>query len=172
MEYDKRIKHFTIFTPFSSYDECAQFLGENVYCTNELYNYQDLNHTKCEKLVKIDNYTASTLRFKGESGIDYKFMIPEKFIDCKHYREMRLDDFEDNEPLDEWVTMRRKSDGRVYNLRFNGYHADDELKTILCLGAYAYTCKELFDNYEWQWGYDISDADEWKTFGVEENGIR
>ena len=161
MEYDKRIKQFTIFTPFSSYAECAQFLGENVYCTNELSNYQNLKNTKYEKLVKIDNDTTSSLRFEGESGIDYKFMIPEKFIDCKQYREMRLDDFEDNEPLDEWVTMRRKSDGRVYNLRFNGYHADDELKTVICLGSYAYTCKELFDNFE------LNVNGNWKPFGVE-----
>lgn len=142
MRYDDRIKQFTIFTPFSTYDECAQFLGEKVYFTNEISNYQNLKHTNYGKLVKIDNDTTSSLRFEGESGIDYKFMIPEKFIDCKHYREMRLDDFKDNEPLDEWVTMRRKSDGRVYNLRFNGYHADDDLNTILCLGSYTFTCKE------------------------------
>lgn len=162
MEYDKKIKQFTIFTPFSSYDECAQFLGENVYCTDELYNYQDLNHTKCEKLVKISNIHTTSLRFECESGIDYKFMIPEKFVDSsKHYREMRLDDFEDNEPLDDWVTMRRKSDGRVYNLRFNGYHAAGELKIIVCLGAYAYTCKELFNEFE------LNVNGNWQPFGIE-----
>ena len=162
MEYDKRIKQFTIFTPFSSYDECAQFLGENVYCTDELYNYHDLNHTKYEKLVKISNIPTTSLRFECESGIDYKFMIPEKFVDSsKHYREMRLDDFEDNEPLDEWVTMRRKIDGRVYNLRFNGYHAAGELKIIVCLGAYAYTCKQLFDEFE------LNVNGNWQPFGIE-----
>lgn len=162
MEYDKRIKQFTIFTPFSSYDECAQFLGENVYCTDELYNYHDLNHTKYEKLVKISNIPTTSLRFECESGIDYKFMIPEKFIDLgKHYREMRLDDFEDNEPLDDWVTMRRKSDGRVYNLRFNGYHAAGELKIIVCLGAYAYTCKQLFDEFE------LNVNGNWQPFAIE-----
>lgn len=162
MEYDKRIKQFTIFTPFSSYDECAQFLGEYVYCTNELSNYQNLKNTKCEKLVKISDITTTSLRFECESGIDYTFMLPEKFIDLgKHYREMRLDDFEDNEPLDDWVTMRRKIDGRIYNLRFNGYHADDELKTVLCLGSYAYTCKELFDNFE------LNVNGNWQPFGIE-----
>ena len=57
--------------------------------------------------------------------------------------------------------MRRKSDGRIYNLRFNGYHADDELNTILCLGAYAYTCKELFDNFE------LNVNGNWQPFGIE-----
>ena len=57
--------------------------------------------------------------------------------------------------------MRRKNDGRIYNLRFNGYHADDELKTILCLGAYTYTCKQLFDNFE------LNVNGNWQPFGIE-----
>jgi hypothetical protein len=163
MEYDNRIKQFTVFTPFSAYDECTQFVGEYVYLTNELSNYRDLNYTKYEKLKSVSNCINLSFKFEGESTGFYKFMIPEKFIDLgKHYREMRLDDFEGNEPLDEWVTMRRKSDGRVYNLRFNGYHADDDLNTILCLGSYTFTTKQLFNEFE------LNVNGNWQPFGIED----
>lgn len=63
----------------------------------------------------------------------------------------------------------RKKGSEIYALRmamgFN-VNADNELTSIMFYGK-ELTVQDLFDNYEWKQGYEISDADKWQPFGVE-----
>ena len=80
----------------------------------------------------------------------------------------------DEIPFVNLIIKIRKKGSELYGLRLAiGFNVDsDGILTSIMFHGKELNIQDLFDNYEWQWGYDISDADEWKTFGVEENGIR
>lgn len=147
MKLDKKIKIFNVLTPFSPKEERKTLEGKECYFADDLTDYRDLKMCIKDKLV-IRETENERFPFCTEN-VRYSYCLPCEYVEeeLEVFRPLTIEDFEDNEPLDEWVRMRRKADGTVYNLRFNGYFTFDRECTI-CLGSFYYKSKDLFDWYE------------------------
>lgn len=148
MKLDGKIKIFNVLTPFFPKEKYKLLEGKECYLANDIADYCDLK--MCTKNKLVIRETDDNEQFPFCTGIArYKFCLPCEYVEeeSEGFRPLAIEDFEDNEPLDEWVRMRRKADGNVYNLRFNGYFTFAS-ECCICLGSFYYKSKDLFDLYE------------------------
>lgn len=148
MKLDKKIKIFNVLTPFFPKEKYKSLEGKECYFANDITDYCDLKTCIKDKLI-IRETEYEQYPFCTEEHARYKFCLPCKYVEeeLEGFRPLTIEDFEDNEPLDEWVRMRRKADGNVYNLRFNGYFTFAS-ECCICLGSFYYKSTDLFDMYE------------------------
>ena len=137
MKLDKKIKIFNVLTPFFPKEKYKSLEGKEIALKTE-------DKSEIIRETEYEQYPFCT-----EEHARYKFCLPCEYVedDLEGFRPLTIEDFKDNEPLDEWVRMRRKADGNVYNLRFNGYFTFAS-ECCICLGSFYYKSKDLFDMYE------------------------
>lgn len=164
-------KHFNDI-PFHCFtvNQCEGFVKQQGYFSNDIENFS--NHTLCGHgtLEFLYLYAKDPFEIK-ECGSRFKYFYPDALLN--NVPELRPYKTFDEIPFVNLIIKIRKKGSEIYGLRMTmGFNvdSDNELTSILFYGK-ELTIQDLFDNYEWQWGYDISDADEWKLFGVEENGV-
>ena len=103
-----------------------------------------------------------------ECGSRFKYFYPDDLLN--NVPKLRPYKTFDEIPFLNLFIKIRKKGSEIYALRMAmGFdvNADNELTSIMFYGK-EITIQDLFDNYEWQLGYEISDADEWKPFAIEE----
>lgn len=164
-------KHFNML-PFHCFtvNQCEGFVKQQGYFSNDIEDFSNIVKCGHGTLELLYLYAKEPFEIK-ECGSRFKYFYPDALLnDVPKLRPYKT--FDEIPFLNLFIKMRKK-DSEIYALRmvmgFN-VNADNELTSILFYSK-ELTIQDLFDNYEWQWGYEISDADEWKPFGVEENGV-
>lgn len=164
-------KHFNDI-PFHCFtvNQCEGFVKQQGYFSNGIENFS--NHTLCGHgtLEFLYHDVKDPFEIK-ECGSRFKYFYPDALLN--NVPELRPYKTFDEIPFVNLIIKIRKKGSEIYALRmamcFN-VDSDGILTSILFYGK-ELTMQDLFDNYEWQQGYEISDADEWKPFGVDENGV-
>lgn len=170
MKLDKRLSRIP-YTCFEK-DDCEEFVGHMGYFTDYIEDYSDLKECYHKRLKNILSEHRG-FPFHATDNISHRFFFPDTLLK-EPAKKLRPYKSFDEIPFLNLIIKIRKKGSEIYALRMAmGFNVDSDgiLTSILFYGK-EITIHDLFDNYEWQQGYEISDADEWKPFGVEENGIR
>lgn len=161
-------KHFNML-PLNCFtvNLCKHYVKRQGYFSNDIEDFSNIVKCGHGTLECLYHDAKDPFEIK-ECGSRFKYFYPDDLLnDVPKLRPYKT--FDEIPFLNLFIKMRKKN-SEIYALRmvmgFN-VNADNELTSILFYGK-ELTIQDLFDNYEWQWGYDISDADEWKPFGVEE----
>ena len=147
-----------------------RFVKRQGYFSNDIDNFS--NHRLCgHGTLECIYHDAKDPYEMKECGSRFKYFYPDALLN--DVPELRPYKTFDEIPFLNLIIKIRKKGSELYGLRMViGFNVDSDgiLTSILFYGK-EITMQDLFDNYEWQQGYEISDADEWKPFGVEENGV-
>lgn len=166
-------KHFNMI-PFHCFtvNQCKDFVKHQGYFSNDIEDFSNIGILKRSHGTLECLYHDAKDPFEiKECGSRFKYFYPDALLN--NVPKLRPYKTFDEIPFLNLFIKIRKKGSELYGLRIAmGFNVESDgiLKSIMFYGK-EITIQDLFDNYEWQWGYDISDADEWKTFGVEENGI-
>lgn len=167
MRLDNRFKVI----PFCCFgaENCTNYLGQKGYFANDIEDFHCIDLCSHGTLNKIHCDQAESFRMK-EYKKDYKFFIPEYFViqKEKEFRPFTIDEFKRKfvvgEPI--FLRKRREPESEQY-LILNGYRQglyNDQMVTWIYFGPFAWTCQELFEEYEWKTNY----LEDFKPFSVEE----
>lgn len=161
-------KHFNML-PLNCFtvNQCERFVKHQGYFSNDIDNFSNI--VKCgHGTLEFIYYDAKDPFEIKECGSRFKYFYPDDLLN--NVPKLRPYKTFDEIPFLNLIIKIRKKGSELYGLRMAmGFNvdSDNELTSILFYGK-EITMQDLFDNYEWQWGYDISDADEWKPFAIEE----
>jgi hypothetical protein len=136
------------------------------YFSNEIENFSNIALCGHGTLEQLYHDAKDPFEIK-ECGSRFKFFYPDSLL---HVSKLRPYKTVDEIPFLHLIIKIREKGSELYALRMvMGFNVDSkgELTSILFYGK-EISIHDLFENYEWQQGYEISDADEWKPFGVEE----
>ena len=160
-------KHFNIL-PFHCFtvNQCKDFVKHQGYFSNDIEDFSNIVKCGHGTLECLYHDAKDPFEIK-ECGSRFKYFYPDDLLnDVPKLRPYKT--FDEIPFLNLFIKMRKKN-SEIYALRmvmgFN-VNADNELTSILFYSK-EISMQDLFDNYEWQQGYEISDADEWKPFGIE-----
>lgn len=164
-------KHFNIL-PLNCFtvNLGKRFVKRQGYFSNDIDNFS--NHRLCgHGTLECIYHDAKDPFEMKECGSRFKYFYPDALLN--NVPKLRPYKTFDEIPFVNLIIKIRKKGSEIYGLRMAmGFNVDsDSILTSIMFYGKEITMQDLFDNYEWQQGYEISDADEWKTFGVEENGV-
>jgi hypothetical protein len=166
MKFDKRISSDLrdVYTLYCRNND--NLLGIEVYASNDIDDFNDLDQCKKGKVDYIDPVHGYSVKIDSENTCYFNFVIPASAVKEKTLRPYTLEEFQLEFDIGKPITFRRKniSESEKY-LIYLGYSWDEIEHTYyehIQIGNSSYSLKELFENYEWQ----ASDTEEFKPFGV------
>lgn len=160
-------KHFNMI-PFHCFtvNQCKDFVKQQGYFSDDIEDFSNIVKCGHGTLECLYHDAKDPFEMK-ECGSRFKYFYPDALLnDVPKLRPYKTFD---EIPFLHLIIKIRKKDSEIYALRMAmGFNVDSDgiLTSILFYGK-EIAIQDLFDNYEWQQGYEISDADEWKPFGIE-----
>lgn len=138
------------------FDYCYVHPGDEGYASNDLYDFTDLNRCKYGKIISVE-CSRHPFRVQTETNEMFaQFFLPKTYCksdptDIKNYRPYTFQEFVDKFELHNEIRYRDKISGREYAGIFCGFECDSNGEhEKIHVGCYAYSLKELFDEYEYQ----------------------
>lgn len=161
-------KHFNMI-PFHCFDceQCKRYEKHQGYFSDDIEDFSNTVLCGHGTLARLYHDACEPFEIK-ECGSRFRYFYPDALLN--NVPKLRPYKTFDEIPFLNLIIKIRKKGSEIYALRMAmGFNVDsDGILTSIIFYGKEITMHDLFDNYEWQHGYEISDADEWKTFGVDE----
>lgn len=165
MKLDKRISNDLrdVYTLYCRNNN--NLLGIEVYASNDIDDFNDLDRCKKGKVDYIDPVHGYAVKIDSENTCFFNFVIPAMCVKEKTLRPYTIEEFQLEFDVGKPITFRRKGDDPsekyLVLLGYSLEKCNDVYYDRIHIGNSSYSLKELFENYEWQ-----DDSNVWKPFGV------
>lgn len=160
MKFDKRISSDLrdVYTLYCRNNN--NLLGIEVYASNDIDDFNDLDRCKKGKVDYIDPVHGYSVKIDSENTCYFNFVIPASAV--KILRPYTIEEFQKIFTLGKAIQFRRKDDKEhPVNLIFLGYTWLND-RIAVEIGHEKYFLDVLFNDFEWYNEY----KDEYTPFGV------
>lgn len=162
MKFDKRISSDLrdVYTLYCRNNN--NLLGIEVYASNDIDDFNDLDRCKKGKVDYIDPVHGYSVKIDSENTCYFNFVIPAMCVKEKTLRPYTIEEFQKIFTLGKAIQFRRKDDKEhPVNLIFLGYTWLND-RIAVEIGHEKYFLDVLLNDFEWFNEY----KDEYTPFGV------